>query len=94
MKEAKPLNQLITQFLKSIGIHERVEENLAIAFWDAVVGEEIARHTEPIKVARGILFVRVDDTVWRNELQFFKTDILQKLNEKIGKKVVKDIKFY
>ena len=37
---------------------------------------------------------RVKDPVWRNELQFFKAEIIKKLNDKIGRTVVKDIKFY
>ncbi|MEJ2634993.1 MAG: DUF721 domain-containing protein [Calditrichia bacterium] len=94
MNEAKPLNKLIYQFLQSIGIKDRFEENLAIAYWDIVVGKEISQKTEPYKVAKGILFVRVNDTVWRNELQFFKNEICEKLNNKIGKKLINDIKFY
>ncbi len=94
MKEAKPLNNLIAQFLRSVGIKDKVEENFAIVYWDTVVGKEISNQTEPFKVVKGILFVKVKDNVWRNELQFFKNEIIEKLNNKIGKKIVKDIKFY
>ncbi len=93
-KQAKPLNKLIYQFLKSIGIRDKIEENFAIVYWDMVVGKEISEKTEPFKVVKGILFVKVNDAVWRNELQFFKHEIIQKLNNKIGKKIVEDIKFY
>ncbi len=94
MKQAQPLNQLIAQFLKSLGFEGKVEENYAIVYWDSVVGKEISEHTVPFKVAKGILFVRVEDNVWRYELQFLKNEIIEKLNRKIGKKIVNDIKFY
>ncbi len=94
MAEAKPLNQLIFQFLKSVGIKGKIEEYLAIVYWDHVVGKEIAKQSEPFKVVKGSLFVKVNDTVWRNELQFFKNEIIEKLNKKIGKNVIRDIKFY
>lgn len=94
MKEAKPLNQLIYQFLHNLGIKEKIEENFAIAYWDSVVGKDISKRTEPFKISKGILFVKVNDTTWRNELQYFKNEIIEKLNKKIGKKIVKDIKFY
>jgi predicted nucleic acid-binding Zn ribbon protein len=94
MGEPQPLNKLILKFLESIGIREKVDENLALVYWHEVVGKEISEKTEPIKVVKGLLFVRVNDTVWRNELQFFKNEILQKLNTKIGKKRISDIKFY
>lgn len=93
MSTAKPLNQLIQQFLESIGIGAKIEENLAVVHWDSVVGKEISEHTDPYKIADGILYVRVNDPVWRNELQFFKNEIINKLNSKIGKSLVRDIKF-
>jgi len=94
MSNAKPVSQLIDQFLKSLGIGGKIEENFAIVYWDQAVGKEISQHTEPYKIAQGILFVKVTDPVWRNELQFFKNEIIEKLNQKIGKKIVKEIKFY
>ncbi len=94
MSPERPLNELIFQFLESIGIKERVEEHFAFVYWDSVVGKEIARQTEPTKITRGILFVKVKDSVWRNELQYFKNEIIEKLNKRIGKKVIEDIKFY
>ena len=94
MSSAKPVSQLIEQFLQSVGIHGKIEENFAIVYWDQVVGKEISERTEPYKILRGILFVRVTDPAWRNELQFFKQEIIKKLNHKIGRNIVKDIKFY
>jgi predicted nucleic acid-binding Zn ribbon protein len=94
MAEARPINKLIFQFLKSIGVKERIEENFAIVYWDSIVGKEIAAQTEPFKVLKGSLFVKVKDTVWRNELHFFKNEIIEKLNKKIGRTIIKDIKFY
>ncbi len=94
MKGAQPVGELIIQFLKSIGIYEKIEENLAIVYWESAVGEEIAANAKPLKVVKGILFVKVDDNVWRNELQYFKNEIMEKLNNKIGKKTISDIKFY
>lgn len=94
MKEAKPLNQLIFQFLQNLGIKAKIEENYALVYWDTVVGKEISEHTEPFKISNGTIFVKVNDTTWRNELQYFKNEIIEKLNNKIGKKVVNDIKFY
>lgn len=94
MSSVKPVSQLIEQFLQSVGIQGKIEENFAIVHWDMAVGKEISEQTEPYKIVRGILFVRVKDPVWRNELQFFKEEIIKKLNHKIGKNIVKDIKFY
>lgn len=90
----KHVRDTILAFFKAAGMQERFEENLAFAFWDNCVGKEIARHTDPHKVVKGILFVKVDNDVWRHELAFFKHEIIEKLNDKIGKKAITDIKFY
>lgn len=93
MSQAKQLNQLIDQFLNSIGIKDKIDQYSSFAYWDKVVGKEIADRTEPFSISKGVLFVKVADTAWRNELQYFKNEIIQKLNKKIGKKIVTDIKF-
>lgn len=94
MSSVKPVSQLIEQFLQSVGIQGKIEENFAIVYWDQAVGKEISERTEPFKITKGILFVKVKDPVWRNELQFFKEEIIKKLNDKIGRNIVKEIKFY
>ncbi len=90
----KHIRDSLLAFLKSIGLRDHFEENLAIAFWNTTVGKQIAEHTDPQKVTQGILFVKVDNDVWRNELTYMKNEIIQKLNRKIGKKVIQEIKFY
>lgn len=94
MNRGKPIKNILLNFLQSAGIQEKYEENIAVAYWESIVGDEIARHTEPQKVADGTVFVKVDDNVWRNELVFFKKQIIAKLNTRIGKNVIKDVKFY
>jgi predicted nucleic acid-binding Zn ribbon protein len=93
MSQAKQLNQLIDQFLSSIGIKNKIDQYSSFTYWDSVVGKDIAERTEPFNISKGILLVRVKDTAWRNELQYFKNEIIKKLNDRIGKKIVTDIKF-
>lgn len=90
----KPIRDILLKFFKTAGIENRLEENLAFAYWESVVGKEIAHHTEPEKIVKGTIVVKVDNDVWRNELSFFKNEIIQKLNNKIGKKIIQEIKFY
>ena len=98
MRSAKrknvPVGDAILAFFKSIGAGDRFRDNLAIAFWDVSVGEQIAAHTEPVEVRKGVMLVRVDDATWRQELMFHKFEIIEKINQKIGKNAIKEIKFY
>lgn len=90
----KSLKDVLTKFFKTAGLEKRIDEYMAFAYWDSIVGKEIAEHTEPEKIAGGTVFVKVDNDVWRNELAFFKKEIIGKLNDKIGKEIIREIKFY
>ena len=62
-------------------------------YWPEAVGETIAAKTKAQKIKDGILTIKVEDSVWRNELVYLRMDFRKKINEKIGKEIIKDIKF-
>jgi predicted nucleic acid-binding Zn ribbon protein len=59
--------------------------------WEAVVGPAIARHARPERLRRGVLVVAVDGPEWMQELQFLKRDLQARLNERLGRPVVRQI---
>jgi predicted nucleic acid-binding Zn ribbon protein len=71
----------------------KVRENLALGFWDKVVGPQAAAATEPESVREGVLFVRTKSSVWSHELTFLKGTIIQRLNQRIGRPVIREIIF-
>lgn len=62
-------------------------------FWEEVVGEKIARVAVPVKNKNGILFVKVEDAVWRFELSRRKEELVLKINELLKKSAFKEIVF-
>jgi len=91
--EMRPLGYLIELWASSLGIRKRLLEWRACCLWKEVVGEAIARHATAVGVQEGVLVVRVQSAPWRNELFFMKSDIVDKVNRKVGHKVIKDIRF-
>lgn len=63
------------------------------AYWEEVVGEKIAKVAVPVKNKKGVLFVKVEDAVWRFELTRRKDELLTKINEQSKKSIIKDIVF-
>ncbi|MBW1715367.1 MAG: DUF721 domain-containing protein [Deltaproteobacteria bacterium] len=61
--------------------------------WDRVVGKEIAEHARPSTINRGILLVKVTDSVWVQELEFMAETIKEKLNSRLRKGTVRKIRF-
>lgn len=49
------------------------------ALWDEAVGTRIARRAQPIRLERGVLYVRVATSAWANELSMLADDILAQL---------------
>lgn len=87
----RPLNEIINKLIKNLNIEDQILENQAIFYWSTVVGLHVAKNTKPERVKDGILFVKVKNDVWRNELLFYKKDFIEKLNKKLGKKIIYDI---
>jgi len=87
------LGNVLNNLIKDLGIEEKIDENKAIAIWPEIVGTNVSCNSEVEIVKDGILFVKVKSDVWRNELIFLKFDLIKKLNEKIGKKIIVDIRF-
>lgn len=61
--------------------------------WDGVVGKRIARHARPSWIKRGVLLVKVTDSVWVQELQFKAEIIRESLNRKLQREAIKKIRF-
>jgi predicted nucleic acid-binding Zn ribbon protein len=76
------VGDLLPTVLKSIGLGQRLKEQEVLGIWAQVVGEEIAARTQPLRVERGVLYVRVDQSAWLQELHFMEKEILRKLKEK------------
>lgn len=61
--------------------------------WEFIVGEAIAKNTKPAAYHKNVLIVNVDSSVWVQQLQFLKADILARMREVLGNTRVDDVKF-
>ena len=80
-------------FLKSSGLEKGVAQQNAMEAWANVVGENVSKNAVPVDVQHGILTIKTETPAWRQELHFQKKIIVEKLNKKLNKKVIKDIRF-
>jgi predicted nucleic acid-binding Zn ribbon protein len=74
--------------------HERLLETEVIEAWSRIVGEFIATHFAPVALRECILYVRVLQPALHYELeQVSKIDILRKLKQRFGGKIIRDVRF-
>ncbi len=83
----------IDSMLRKFGIDNAIAQNSALNIWNEIVGDTVAKNTEPDRVEHGVIIVKVSSPTWRQELYFQKKEIIQKINNTIGKNVIRDIRF-
>lgn len=54
---------------------------LNILQWEQAVGPRVAARTQPLRIERGVLYVRVATAAWANELSMLTDTILEQLRE-------------
>lgn len=61
--------------------------------WDDVVGEETARHSEPVSIARGVLTVRCSSTAWATQLRILRAELVQRIAQAFPGTGIETIRF-
>jgi predicted nucleic acid-binding Zn ribbon protein len=84
----------IERFINKLGLSERICEAEILAAWRDIVGGFIAEHASPSRLVNGTLHVRVLQPTVRYELdRTWKPKILLKLQERFGRKAIREIQF-
>ena len=87
----EPISSIIRRVLKNQGLEQGVKQGEALSSWEKIVGEIIAQHSEAVALEQEILFVRVADSAWRNELSMLSEEIIEKINVYFGERRVNRI---
>ncbi len=72
---------------------DAAEEFKIVKTWSQVAGSHIARVSEIEKIVDGVLYVKVKNSAWRNELTFKRQSIIAQLNYKLQRPAIKSIIF-
>ena len=72
-------------------VAEKIAETRLINAWEKVIGKAVSRYTENIYIKNQTLYVRLSSAVLRNELSLCRSDLIIKLNEEAGMKVINQI---
>ena len=91
--QVERLGEVLNKSLKRLQLAPRLDEYGVWPVWNDVVGNTIARNAQPEKIRNGTLFVKVTSPVWMQQLQFMKDLITEKLNQRLGTPVVRNIFF-
>jgi len=71
----------------------KLELHRIFEFWDTSVGREIAAVAQPSLIRGNVLWVKVADSVWMQQLHMQKLLLMQKINQQLPGEKISDIHF-
>jgi len=86
-----PVGEILEEVLSRLGIDNKIKQLRILKHWKEIVGKTLARHSCPVTVRKGNLFVKVDSSGWLAQITYFKEKIISELNRKAGSEVIRDI---
>lgn len=87
------LAEAIQDYIKEMKLEKGLSEIGLINSWEEIVGKAIASRTSKIYIKDQVLYVHLKSSVVRNELLMLRQVLVEKLNNKAGKEIIKDIVF-
>lgn len=91
MRFPRQLSSIIQENLTEMGLSERLRESEIWRIWPDVVGDALACRATPLRIINGTLTVAVSSAPWMQELRFMTAIMKEKLNNRLGAEVVRDI---
>ena len=92
-KKMTPLSQAIDKLLKAYRISDKMDEISLEKEWRELMGDAIANKTTRIELRKKVLFIQLNSSVLRHELNFAKDKLKESLNKKMKRRVVDEIIF-
>ena len=88
------IEPVLRSLLVGLGFSERIDEQEIAKEWKSIVGDFLALHSQPTNLQDGCLIVRVTEPTVRYELdRNYRAKILKTLQEKFGKRKIRDMRF-
>jgi predicted nucleic acid-binding Zn ribbon protein len=85
------ISEALKQMLNSSPWKARYMQSRVRLEWETLMGKTIARYTEEVKLIEHTLVIKTQVAALKNELQFNKNIIIQKVNEHLGETIVKEV---
>ncbi|MBP6023071.1 DciA family protein [Ferruginibacter sp.] len=85
------LQDAIQQFLQKSRLKSGIQALRIEDIWENVMGKTIAKYTDKIQIINHTLYITSTVAPLKNELLYQKEKIIERVNEALGEKLVKDV---
>jgi predicted nucleic acid-binding Zn ribbon protein len=93
MRRSKTISlaEAMKDYIREMNLEGKLSEIGIINSWEDTVGKAIASRTSKLYIKDQVLYIHLTSSVVRNELLMLRQALKEKLNEKAGSEVIKDI---
>jgi hypothetical protein len=85
------IGDALKEFLKKSKLKNGVQAMQVKEAWEKIMGKTIANYTDKIEIINTTLFISTNIAPLKNELIYQKTKIIERVNEALGEKVIKEV---
>ena len=85
------IGEALKEFLKNSKLKSGVQALQIEDAWEKIMGKTIARYTDKIEIINSTLFISSTVAPLKNELLYQKEKIIERVNEALGEKVIKEV---
>jgi hypothetical protein len=79
--------------LRALGIARRTREAQALWLWPQILGPDLVKEAEALRLTGGTLWVSASSTALAHQLHLERGRLIERLNDMIGAPVVHEIRF-
>jgi hypothetical protein len=85
------IGDALKEFLKKSKLKSGVQAMQVQDAWATIMGKTIANYTDKIEIINSTLFISTNVAPLKNELIYQKAKIIERVNEALGEKVIKEV---
>jgi hypothetical protein len=85
------IGEALKEFLKKSRLKSGMQALKIKDVWEEIMGPTIARYTDKIEIVNSTLFIYTNVAPLKNELIYQKAKIIERVNEALGEKSIKEV---
>ena len=85
------IGQIIKKIIRNNKLSKRLDVLNVLDVWNNIIGKDLEKYIKSTKLVDDKLYVKLRSSIVRNEMSYKKTKLIQRINEKLNKDVIKDI---
>jgi predicted nucleic acid-binding Zn ribbon protein len=89
--KTQSLAEVINDYIREMNFGKKLKEVDILDSWDDIVGKAISSRTSKVFIKDSILYVNLKSSIVRNELMMIKEALREKINERSGEEIIKEI---